>query len=343
MKKNNKWVVYIYIVFLVTILLTVISFVSNYIIWNLDIYNTIKMYFSLYWNQIWINEKVIIDYYDNPKNSLYFDTKYYDKNNFISRYKDFIEYNLDSKNVFQLSLTSQDEEYNNNLNKLSYIDLYWNTSTNKCDITLSFLKWQKDKIWTILNNKKEILYTDNRVLVKWIIWSDNKTINLFFSTWAYYNSWGLVLSNFLSNSWIMLSLSWSLDKYDLTFSWVLNSQLNNLLSIKENQVKDVFGRVFESENILLKSKNNIYTNRYRLKDSFWYMDKLNYEYKLLIKANNDCPFLIQWYDFNNNLIKLPDNVVSWELKLEELKTKVDIVKKVKVWNIELSNYLYKFY
>lgn len=342
MLKNNKWVIYIYIVFLVTIFLTVISFLSNYIFWNLDIYNTIKSYFSLYWEQLWLNEQIIVDYYDNPMNLLYIDNKYYNKDKFISRYKDKIEYNLDPYNVYQLSLTSQDEEYNNNLNKLKFIDLYWNTEDNKCDINVSLIRWEKNKIGTLTNNKKQLNYLENLNLLKAILQNDKKTLDVVFTTWAYYNSWNLVLNNFLSNNSIF-SVSWTLDKYSVKFTNLIDLQVINTISIQENQITNIDGKKFEADNIVLRTDKNIYKNRYRIKDSFWYIDKLNFEYKILINSNNDCPFLIEWFDSNNKIVKLPDNSIKWELIIKELNTKIDIVKKVKIWNIELSNYLYKFY
>lgn len=342
MIKNKYWVIYIYIVFLVTIFLTIISFISNYIFWNLDIYNTIKWYFSLYWNQLWLNEQIVVDYYDNPKNISYIDSKYYNKDKFISRYKDKIEYNLDSSTIYQLSLTSADEEYNNNLSKLKFIDLYWNTDDNKCDINISLIRWKKDKIGTLINNKKILNYLDNLSLLSWTIWNDKKTLDIKFSTWAYYNSWNLVTSNFVTNNTIN-SISWLLNQYTLDLNNELDLQVVNTIELKENQVKDINWRFFDADNIVIRTNDNIYRNRYRIKDSFWYIDKLNFEYKILINSNNDCPFLVEWFDSDNKIVKIPDNNIKWELTIKELNTKIDIVKKVKIWNIELSNYLYKFY
>lgn len=341
MLQNKKWVIYVYIIFLVTIFLTIISFISNYIFWNLDIYNTIKGYFSLYWNQLWLNEKILVDYYDNPKNIIYYDNKYYNKDKFISRYKDKIEYNLDPWSIYQLSLTSHDEEYNNNLNRLKYIDLYWNTDDNKCDINISLVRWKKNDIWTIINNKKVLNYLNNFSLLSAFIYA-NQTLKLEFTTWAYYENWNLNIDNFLSDIPIT-SISWSWKSYTLNLLNNIDSTIINTISIKENQVKGITGEKFESDNMVWRSTEHIYKNRYRVKDSFWYFDKLNFEYKLLINSNADCPFLVEWFDSKNHIVKLPDNNITWELTIKELKTKIDIVKKIKIWWVELSNYLYKFY
>jgi hypothetical protein len=41
---------------------------------------------------------------------------------------------------------------------------------------------------------------------------------------------------------------------------------------------------------------------------------------------------------------MPDNEINWEIDVNTLwSKKINISKKVEIWNIELSNYLYKFY
>lgn len=254
---NKKWIIYIYIIFLVTILLTLISFIFNYLTWNLEIYLSVKNYFSSYWNELAVKEEMVTHYFDNPKNMYYIDAKYYDKNIFLSRYKEYLEYTLNVWEVFELSLTSFDEEYNNSLKNLKYIDLYWWSSENICNINISHLRREKGNTNTILNKKQEI------------IWENTQT-------------------------------------YSPTQS------------------------------------QNTYKNKYKITDSFQDLNKNKYEYKILIESNTLCNFYLEWFDSKNNRVKLPSNNLSWEIKNFENIKNIFITKKIKIWNIELSHYLYKF-
>lgn len=343
MKSNSKWVVYIYVIFLITILLTIMAFISKYVFWNLDIYYSIKNYFTMYWTELWVNEELLVNYYDNPRNLQYVDSKYYDKNKFISRYNDFIESSLDEGDMYELNLTTNDEEYNNKLNSLKYLDIYWNTNENKCNINISMIRWDKNNISSIINNKKELKSDENNVIL-YSFWKDNE-IHVSFSTWAFYNWTSLNKDNFLFNNWSITSLSWSLKKYDLTIDTTLNFDLINVLNIKDWQVKDINWNFFDSDNIVIKNENwNIYNNRYRITDSFWLIDKNKYDYKIIITSSSFCSFYVEWFDNDNKIVKLPTNKLSWELKVRDAIVKdVIISKNINIWNINLSNFLYKFY
>lgn len=343
---NKKWIIYIYVIFIITIWLTTISFITNYINSNISLYESIKTFYSIYWNKIWLNEEIIINYYDNPNNTKYTNIKYFDKNDFVSRYKKNIEYSLDKWETYELSLTTKDEEYNNNLNSLNFIDLYWNTNTNKCDLNISFLKWEKNNISWIINNKKILEYNDNNVLLD-AIKDENSTnkIKLYFSTWAYFNSWILVKENFIINNYNILTLSWTLwsNIYEIELDSNINTNVTNVINIKENEIKDINWKIFDDNILILKLENNIYKNRYRISDSFDYINKAIYEYKILITAEENCTFLVNWFDINNNIIKLPKSKLEWEFDIREINSKINISKTLKLNDIKLSNYLYKFY
>lgn len=344
---NKKWVIYIYIIFLVTILVTNIVFISKYIFWNIELYNSIKNYYILYWINKWLDEEIVVNYYDDSKNIKYIDTKYFNKNEFISRYKDFIEYFLDEGWTYELSLTSLDEEYNNSLDNLKYIDLYWNTNNNnKCDMNISLIKWKKNDINSIINNKKILYYKDN-VSILYAVRDTNiqDKINVYFSTWAYFNNSNLIRDNFLLNNNTIKSLSWALwnKEYELVLNEDINPDFVNILNIKENEIKDINWNLFISDNLILKKETNIYTNRYRISDSFWDIDKLNYEYKILITALDNCSFLLEWFDINNNVLKIPSNKLQWDFSISYYNTKLSIDKNFKIWIINLSNFLYKLH
>lgn len=345
---NKNWIIYIYVITIITIFLMNIMFISVYITWNIRIYNSIKNYYNIYWINRWLDEEIIVNYLDNPKNLNYINSKYYDKNNFVSRYQDNIEYSMNDWDLLELFFSELDEEYYYNLNNLKYIDIYWNTDINKCDLSISFLKWNKGNINTIKNNKKIIKTDENNVLLyatKDSILSNK--IKVYFSTWAYYNSWVLINENFLINDNIINYLSWSLwtDIYDIILWEDLNNLNNSLISIKDNQVTDLEWNFFYADNVLIKNKKNIYNNRYRLTDSFWFIDKNNYDYKILINSIWYCEILIEWLDLTNSTVKIPNNKLKWTINLDlaEWNTKLEIDRNIRVWNNILSNYLYKLY
>lgn len=347
MKKNNRWVIYVYIIFMITIFLTIMSFLSKYIYWNLDTYNNIKSFFVLYWVEKWISEEVIINYFDNPKNLKYINTKYYDKDNFVSRYEDKIEYLLEEGKTFELSLTSADEEYNNNLIDLGYVDIFWNTQNTSCNINISLLRWEKTDNISLINHKETILKADNNVLLKAIKWDSANKVNVTFSTWAYFSWWDLVAANFVLNNYTVTSLSWSLDYYELTLDSDLDFNEINIISLVEWDVKNLWGQDIKNDFILVKDKDTVYKNRFRINDSsVWVLNKSIYEYKLIIKWDEDCPFLIEWFNKDWNKIKIPNDLINWELYINNSLRrdyKFEIIKDIKISNQEISNYLYKIY
>jgi len=224
--------------------------------------------------------------------------------------------------------------------------LYWNNSINKCDFNISFLKWEKKDINTIINNKNLLKYIDNRSLLYAVKqkWFEN-IINVYFSTWVYYNNSNLIKQNFLLNNNTISTLSWSIwsKEYNLVLNKNIDNSVINILNINGDDVKDINWNKFVSDDIVLKNEKKIYTNRYRIKDWFWEIDKLNYEYKILFIASNSCTFLLQWLDKYGNIVKLPSNKLEWNFNIWKSNTKLSINKDFKIWNIKLSNYLYKLY
>lgn len=67
--------------------------------------------------------------------------------------------------------------------------------------------------------------------------------------------------------------------------------MSKYYNYKRKSSKDLSWRVFDNDSLVIRPTQNIYKNRYRIKDSFGYLDKLNFEYKIIINSNNDCPFL----------------------------------------------------
>lgn len=336
---NKKWVIYVYIIFLVTIILTLITFIFRHITGNLDIYFSVKSYFISYGKELWLKEAMITNYFDNPKNIYYIDTKTFRKDELLSRYKNFLEYTLDAWEIFELSLTSFDEEYNNNLKKLNYIDLYWSWEANKCDLNISKIRWEKDNINTILNNKEQL--HNKKILNISSVFSKENTIYIEFSSWAYYNSGPLETSNFiLNNNYNILSISWSQKNYELLLDTPLDPKIINTISLVSWEVKASNGDDFQPDIMVIKSSPSVYKMRYRLKDSFESFNKNTYEYKLLLHSDTLCTFYLEGFDSNHYWIKLPSTYLSWEINNLFDKT-ISIVKKIKIWSIELSHYLYK--
>ena len=293
-----------------------------------------------------MNDEIIINYYDNPNNLLYTNIKKFDKDFFVSKYKKYIEYSLNKEEIYELSLTTKDEEYNNNLDNLSFIDLYWNTQDNKCDLDLALVKWEKYNINSLINNKVNLNYSDNKniIYIKQEESSLNK-IKIYFSTWAYYNAWTLIKENFIMNNNTIDSLSWSIWSYiyEITLNENIDINLINTLTIEENKITNIYWENFESEIILIQNEDIIYKNRYRIYDSFSSFNKYIYEYKLLITSKNDCTFLMKWFDMNNKTIKLPSSKLEWNFNIDSYNSKMNISKSFKLNDIKLSNYLYKFY
>lgn len=339
--KHTTWSVYIYVIFITTLLITSMSFLSKFVFWNLEIYNNIKSYFSLYGFQLWFNEELIVNYYDNPTNTKYIDNRAFIDDQSITRYKEQIEYDIEAGWVYELSLTSFDEEYNHYLDSLKFIDVYRNPiGVEPCNLKISLLKWEKNDVWTLWNNKIFLHASENREVVSATLNQTWSILSILFSTWALWVQPSNILFQNINN------ISGGNRNYTVSLSPTLSTTQKYIFQLKNEAVTNVWWDYFGTDEIVVRSNELWYNNRYRIKDSFASLDKKRFEYKLIITSEMACKFLLEWYDSQFKKIQLPDNYLAGQYTpdtFETLYQSFTILKELKIWNINLSNYLYKIY
>lgn len=353
--KKRTWSILVYILFLVAIIVTIFSFVAIQAFSNLDVLNSIKKSFKLYVTSIWDYEQKIVEYYDDP---IYWHNYSENFSILISRYKKFIEWFVDKNNHYAFSLTDMDSEYSNEFKKLKYLDLFWNDKekniTTKCDLKMSFLKWNKwDKIQ--LTNKKNLIERINNpnLVSASYSWSTSFLIN--FSTWVTNLSWwALVKTDFEVSTWVINSISTSDNiNFIISLSSPVSVDLLNctnwclLVNVKSNTVKNAGWIILQKEKIPVKTSLNKYENRVRITDSIASMNTTENNFLIFLNSDNYCFFGLEWFDENSNIISIPDSKIEWKVDLYD-KSNPFINKKttfIENFNFNksssLSNYLYK--